>query len=171
MYHLGRNQSNRKQVFTLQSEAAFSYVNAFGLQGESIWIGFALTKTALGLTLGLTVAILATGPTPLAAQSGLSPAPVPGPYQVMIRPQPTHTPYVRPAYNQPMPYWMQNQSRPGGQAADAAPQPLVSRAPQQPFIQGWNWAPQPPNAQTGNTGNTGSTGIIGYMMMQHDNAV
>lgn len=111
---------------------------------------YRFTKTALGLTLGLTVAFLANGPAPLGAQSGLNVPPVPGPYPVMIRPQPAPAPFVRPAYNQPMPYWMQNQASQNAQVPGAPPQAPANRAPQQPFIQGWNWSPQPPNTQTGN---------------------
>lgn len=104
----------------------------------------------------LTVAAAVHVPAPIAAQSGISPAPVPGPYQIIVRQQPVAPTFKPQPYVQPMPYWMQSQPRPRAQASGAqaaqTQAPAVARAPQQPFISGWNWSPQAPNAQ-GNTPN------------------
>ena len=87
--------------------------------------------TAFGLIMAMS---------PLAAQSPMGPAPIPGPYQIILRPQ-VPAAVMRPQqqpYNQPMPYWMQVQ-RPNG----AQQQTTQTPASQQPFISGWNWS-QPP---------------------------
>jgi len=91
--------------------------------------------TAFGLIMAMT---------PLAAQSPMGPAPVPGPYQIIIRPQ-AIAPAVRPQqqrYSQPIPYWMQVQP-PSGAQQQVTQAPATTRAAPQPFISGWNWS-QPP---------------------------
>ncbi|WP_457649909.1 hypothetical protein [Profundibacter sp.] len=89
--------------------------------------------TAFGL-------IMASGP--LVAQTAMSPAPIPGPYQIIIRPQapaPAMRPQQQQPYRQPMPYWMQAQ-RPNGAQQNTTQAPTTTRAAPQPFISGWNWS-------------------------------
>ncbi len=107
---------------------------------------------------------------PLTAQTGGVPAPVPGPYmvmpQAMVPPQSqTAMPRFTPQrFAMPMPYWMQNSQRP--QPPATAPittsvttpaQPAVGRANQQPAITGLT----PPRVAQGN-GNGGNTATPGF---------
>ena len=96
------------------------------------------------IALGLAIVVA-----PAMAQTGMMSAPVPGPYQIMIRPQPAPVFQQRP-YSQPLPYWMQTRQQPQTQATgvtQTAPD-IASRAQQQPVTQGWNASP---NAQGGAT--------------------
>ena len=103
------------------------------------------------ITFGLTLAT-----SPLAAQTAMNTAPIPGPYQVIIQPQFPAPVFGQQRYAPPLPYWMQVQPRPimQQQATEAtAPQhqaTAVGRAASQPFMSGWNWsqAPQTGNANT-----------------------
>ncbi len=104
-----------------------------------------LTQIALGLTLGVTGGIT-VATTPLLAQSGMKPVPVPGPYQIIIRQQPVMPTFTPQRYVMPMPYWMQNtQQQPRAQTS--GPQTTqapaaVGRTEPQPLTSGWNAAPQ-----------------------------
>ena len=124
-----------------------------------------LTQIALGLTLGVTGGIT-VATTPLLAQSGMKPVPVPGPYQIIIRQQPVMPAFTPQRYVIPMPYWMQNTQRPRtvgtGVAAASGTQTTqapaaVGRTEPQPLTSGWNAAPTPgyfPGYAPGNTQTT-----------------
>ncbi|GEM_PF-2001483 len=101
-------------------------------------------QIALGLTIGITVAT-----TPLSAQSGMKPVPVPGPYQIIIRQQPVMPTFTPQRYVMPMPYWMQNTQRPrtrgtGASGAQTTQAPAaVGRTEPRLLTSGWSAAPQP----------------------------
>jgi len=108
------------------------------------------------IALGLTMAA-----SPLSAQTGFNPAPVPGPYMVINHSQPVMPAFTPQRFAMPMPYWMQNTPQPQQQALAPVPPlspPAVGRANQQPGDAGWTTQPTSPNAQ--NNGNITTPGFF-----------